>query len=382
MYSLDSYTYYLPDELIAQEAVHPQHDARLMIVDRTSGTLESEDIFWNLDTYIPEDRIIFFNDSRVLPARIRLENTKIQNKEGGEGIIKKGEILFCQKQVDGTFEALVRPGNKFKVGTKIFIEWWYIEVIAQSHDGRILKAHGITIEEIMKNSWELPLPPYIAYDKGKEEDYQTIFAKKDGSVAAPTASLHFTPELLAKLPEEKIAITLHVGLWTFQGVDTEDIREYKIHKEMAEIDIALFTKIATEKQGGKRILAVGTTVCRTLESLPYLWHALEREIREWFAKNVQDFWENFPKEIGIIGHIESRGTTIFFETSIFLYPGKNIHIVDDLITNFHLPESSLLMLVSTFLGRENTLKLYEYAREKRYRFFSFGDGMYIRDISR
>jgi S-adenosylmethionine:tRNA ribosyltransferase-isomerase len=121
MYSLDSYTYDLPDELIAQEALHPQHNARLMVVDRVSGKLQNEDIFWNLERYIPENRIIFFNNSRVLPARIRLSNTKIENKEGHEGIIKKGEILFCQKQVDGTFEALVRPGNKFKIGTKIFL---------------------------------------------------------------------------------------------------------------------------------------------------------------------------------------------------------------------------------------------------------------------
>ena len=187
MYARSDYTYILPPELIAQEAIHPHHDARLMVIERESGILRGESTFWNLDQYIPSDRVIFFNNSRVLRARIRLKDIRIKWADGWEKYIQNGEILFCKKQVDGSFEALVRPGNKFKIGTKIFLGEWYLEVIGISESGRYMRTHGESIESLMESYGELPLPPYIEYRASKEEDYQTAFAKKDGSVAAPTA---------------------------------------------------------------------------------------------------------------------------------------------------------------------------------------------------
>ncbi len=383
MYARSDYHYHLPSELIAQEAVHPHHDARLMIIDRDTGWLIEESTFWNLDEYIPEDRVIFFNNSRVLRARIRLKNIKMQWPDWKENLLSDGEILFCQKQLDGGFEALVRPGKKFKVGTKIYFEKWYLEVTGISESGRYLRAYDISIEEIMNTYGELPLPPYIEYDTSKEVDYQTTFAEKDGSVAAPTASLHFTKELLRRLSHNKEYVTLHVGLGTFKWVDTTDIRDYHIHHEMIEISSNLFTRIADLKSDGKKILAVGTTVCRTIESLPYLWKVLQKKEGLNFSEETKIYWdvlcEDIPEEYYIVWvEHDSKNNSILFSTEIYLYPGKKFYLVDDLITNFHLPESTLLMLVCAFSSYESMLSVYNKAIEKWYRFFSFWDGMYIR----
>lgn len=383
MYARSDYHYDLPPELIAQEAVHPHHDARLMIIDRNTGWLIEESTFWNLDEYIPEDRVMFFNNSRVLRARIRLKNIKMQWPDWKENILSDGEILFCQKQLDGGFEALVRPGKKFKVGTKLYFERWYLEVTGISESGRYLRAYDISIEEIMNTHGELPLPPYIEYDTSKEVDYQTTFAEKDGSVAAPTASLHFTKELLRKLSHKKEYVTLHVGLGTFKWVDTTDIRDYHIHHEMIEISSNLFTKIADLKSDNKKILAVGTTVCRTIESLPYLWKVLQTKGELNISEKTKIYWDALCKDTPEEDYIiwvehDSKNNSILFSTEIYLYPGKKFYLVDDLITNFHLPESTLLMLVSAFSRYESLLSVYKNAIEKWYRFFSFWDGMYIR----
>ena len=386
MYSLTDYHYELPDALIAQEAIHPHHNARLMVIDRATGELIAQDIFWNLDQYIPADRVLFFNNSRVLPARIRLKDASIQKNDGSRGLISDGEILFCQKQSNGTFEALVRPGKKYTPGTKIyFSDTTYLEVIGMSESGRYLRAYGLSIEAIMATYGELPLPPYITYDKSKEKDYQTVFAKHDGSVAAPTASLHFTSELLERLTLQKEYITLHVWLGTFKWVDTNDIREYSIHGEMISIDSWLFSRIHTLREEQQKILAIGTTVARTLESLPYLWKAFDADIKEGFDSSVREYWDSLTSDIWDDMYIsevihDAHSHTIHFQTKIYIYPWKKFLLVDELITNFHLPESSLLMLVSTFLGYENTLTIYKKAVEEKYRFFSFGDGMYIRDM--
>lgn len=248
MYALRDYHYILPPELIAQEAIHPHHDARLLIIDRTNGKIIDESTFWELDRYIPDDRVIFFNNSRVLPARIRLHDIDIIDTDGNTSIIHDGEILFCQKQVDGTFEAMVRPGKKYKIGTKILLGESSLEVVGMSESGRYMRAHGASIESIMETYGELPLPPYIEYTKAKEDDYQTSFAESDGSVAAPTASLHFTRALLEKLPHEQSYVTLHVGMGTFKGVDTEDIRDYHIHSEMVRVDASIFAHIRERRE--------------------------------------------------------------------------------------------------------------------------------------
>ena len=235
----------------------------------------------------------------------------------------------------------------------------------------------------MEKYGELPLPPYIAYSKEKEDDYQTRFAKIDGSVAAPTASLHFTDELMQAIRNPKEYITLHVGLGTFKGIDTEDIREYQIHRETIEIEIGIFRKIAQYKNTGKKLIAVGTTVCRTLESLPSLWRSIDEELKELLDQDTRAYWDNNTQDLGDHNWIknisyDSRAESLTFSTSIYITPWYLFRIIDELITNFHLPESSLLVLVSAFMGKEHVDALYAHAIQEKYRFFSFGDGMYIK----
>ena len=230
MFSLSEYAYNLPENLIAQEAAHPHHDARVMVIDQENWTIEAETTFWNLDTFIPEDRVIFFNNSKVFRSRIPLENVRYISQEWREWILKEWEIFFLQIIQDTTFEALIRPGDKFKIGTKFFIGNSEITVLEKTDSGRLLQISWDSIFHLMETNGNLPLPPYIAYDENKENDYQTVFAQKDGSVAAPTASLHFTRELLEKIKNEKQYVTLHVWLWTFKGIDTNDIRDYAIHR--------------------------------------------------------------------------------------------------------------------------------------------------------
>lgn len=383
-YSLSSYTYELPTELIAQEAIHPHHNARLMVYNKDSSSVEFEWKFIDLAEILDDDRVLFFNNSRVLPARIPLKGVKIEKSDGTTGVIQDGEILFCQKLPDGTFEALVRPGAKFRIWTRILFDEGYIEVIAMSDTGRILEAHGVSIDTLMEHYGELPLPPYIEYTKEKEKDYQTAFAKNNGSVAAPTASLHFTRELLDAIKIPKEYITLHVWLGTFKWIDVEDIREYHIHEETIELPLGIFDTIATHKFSWKKLIAVGTTACRTLESLPSLWKILDSTTTEKLHTETTKYWESVSQNLesrnwihNIILNPESR--ILNFSTSIYITPGYEFQIVDELITNFHLPESSLLVLVSAFIGRDETLALYEKAVEERYRFFSFGDGMYLRN---
>jgi S-adenosylmethionine:tRNA ribosyltransferase-isomerase len=409
MFSLSDYFYTLPEHLIAQEAVHPHHDARMMAVDRESGQLITETNFWNLDHFLGENRVLFFNDSKVLRSRIPLADTSYTKADGTTGILKEGEIFFLKNLETDTFEALVRPWDKFKVGTTFTVGKSDVTVVEKTDAGRIMRIHGDSIFHLMEQYWNLPLPPYIEYSEEKEQDYQTSFAKNDGSVAAPTASLHFTNELLTKISNEKKYITLHVGLGTFKGIDTTDIRDYAIHEESVEIPMKLFDEIATMKQAGQKCVAVGTTVCRTLESLPYAWKLLDATSKEYFNKQTRTFWDilvgnleakkwihglqiseqdlsSFTTETGkrcrddkLSSHHTSYPLPhISFSTSIYITPGYEFKVVDDLITNFHLPESSLLVLVSAFLWHEETMTIYHRAIQWGYRFYSFGDGLYIR----
>lgn len=354
-----------------------------MIVEKESGDILSEDIFWNLDTYINEESVIFFNNSKVLPSRIPLENTTSVRITGKTHTIENGEIFFLKKRTENTFEALVRPGKKFGVGTEIYIGKYALTVIESIPEWRVFSITWGTIIDFLTEYGKLPLPPYIEYSQEKEEAYQTVFAQKYGSVAAPTASLHFTKELLEKLGNTKEYITLHVWLGTFKWIDTNDIREYQIHEETVEIDGEIFTKIAEYKKNNRAIIAVGTTVCRTLESLPSLWASFGREEKELWDQETQTFWnkqEEKAKENTWIRNkeIEKESQIIRFGTSIYITPGFEFCIIDDLITNFHLPESSLLVLVNSILPEWKIMELYQYAIKKLYRFYSFGDGMYIR----
>jgi len=247
------------------------------------------------------------------------------------------------------------------------------------------------IEDILEKYWIMPLPPYIQYSKDKEKPYQPIFAQKPWSVAAPTASLHFTENLLNKLKEKWCKFeytTLHIWLGTFKKVDTQDITKYDIHSETVQINLDIFEKIAKYKLNKKPTIAVWTTVTRTLESLPYLWKYLKnKNLISNFSKSTINFWdklteniENEKKYIFDVKEIASNWNKncLYFKTKLYIYPWFNFKIIDQLITNFHLPKSSLLMLVAAFMGYENMIKTYQYAIKKKYKFFSFWDAMWIR----
>nr|WP_290683150.1 tRNA preQ1(34) S-adenosylmethionine ribosyltransferase-isomerase QueA [Aminivibrio sp.] len=344
LFDLASYDYFLPEELIAQNPAEPRGSSRLMVLFR-----EREEIlhstFGSLGDFLDEGDLLVLNDTRVIPARL------FGSKKNGGG---KVEILLL-KALDTDFlewEALVKPGRKNPPGTKIFLaDGTEIVVGSRGEEGvrSVAFPEGTAVFPLLERIGETPLPPYITSSSVPRSSYQTVFARKDGSAAAPTASLHFTTGLLGKLQREKGVrlgrLTLHVGLGTFRPVKSADIRDHKIHEEYCFLPAETRELILETKRRGRKVIAAGTTVARTLESLG-----------------------------GEDGSLESGERM----TRLFIYPGYGFKIIDGLITNFHLPKSSLLMLVAAFAGYEFTMKAYREAISRRYRFFSFGDAMFIR----
>lgn len=384
-FSLETYDYDLPTELIAQEAVHPADRAKILVAWRESGEIIAETDYASLPDILPRDRVLFFNNSKVLRSRIPLHDGVITNTHGKAKTGVNGEIFFLRMIGGDHFEALVRPWRHFAIGTRVRIRKLIIEVKSITASGRVFHILAWSIWETMEEMWQLPLPPYIAYGVEKEKDYQTDFALYPGSVAAPTASLHFTSELLERLTHERVFVTLHVGLGTFKGIDSWDVRDYSIHGEIVEIPETIFEQIANLKEEWKKILAVGTTVCRTLESLPFLWRRFTPEVKENFPLGVRQFWESTAhitddrsREWVFVTAYEQSDQVYRFETHIYIFPWYTFRIVDELITNFHLPKSSLLVLVSAFSSIESVRRLYRHAIDAKYRFYSFGDGMYLR----
>lgn len=294
------------------------------------------------------------------------------------------------------FEALVFPGAAFSVGSKIELGNFTLEVESKVPDGRVLKLlSGGSIQDFLSAHGKLPLPPYVEYSDEKALDYQTEFGKKEGSLAAPTASLHFTEALISKIRAKGSSarfLTLHVGLGTFKPVRVADIREHDMHPEYFEIPLSVFTDVVMAKTSGKKVVGVGTTVIRTLESLAYVWRDLN-DSEEWASESsakdflsgldedVRNFWNAAasdldaayrPVEIFSVSASGISGTT-----KLFLMPGSRFRAVDEIVTNFHLPESTLLVLVSAFAGMEKARAAYEHALSYGYRFYSFGDGMWI-----
>lgn len=334
--------YDLPEELIAQDPLEDRSGSRLLVLDKESGTL-SHHIFREITEYLNPGDCLVINDTKVIPARL------IGAKEGTDAKI---EILLLKRKENNIWETLVRPGKKAKVGARIrFGEGLLVgEVIDIVEEGNRLiqfSYEGI-FEEILDQLGQMPLPPYITHQLEDKNRYQTVYAKHTGSAAAPTAGLHFTPELLKEIEEKGVDIarvTLHVGLGTFRPVKVDEITDHHMHSEFYQIDEEAAGKINRAKENGHRIICVGTTSCRTIES-------------------AAD--EN--------GHLEAKSGW----TEIFIYPGYRFKVLDALITNFHLPESTLIMLVSALAGREHVLAAYEEAVKERYRFFSFGDAMFIK----
>ena len=338
---LQDFYYDLPQELIAQDPLLDRTSSRLMHVDRNDGTIEHK-IFSDVIDYLNEGDCLVINNTKVIPARL------FGTREGHEG---KVEILLLKRRENDIWESLVKPGKKCKVGTMLVFGDGLLkaEVLEVVEDGnRLIKFYyeGI-FEEILDQLGQMPLPPYITHELKDKTRYQTVYAKHDGSAAAPTAGLHFTKELLEKIEKKGIVIanvTLHVGLGTFRPVKVENILEHHMHSEFYMIEESEAAKINKAKEAGKRVISVGTTSCRTLESAA-----------------TED------------GRIEASSGW----TDIFIYPGYKFKLIDGLITNFHLPESTLLMLVSAFAGKENIMAAYEEAVKEKYRFFSFGDAMIL-----
>ena len=488
LYKLSAYNYDLPKELIAQTAHEPADECKLLYYK--NGKIKDL-IFKDIENILDENDVLFFNNSKVVKARIQSglqdltgwkdnvlqvdsEQWVMNNEdeirfylvddEWNKKECRNCEILFLRKlgdwgicgdlgdnridvektniQISSYFEALVRPWKKFKIWRKIVIEKgnknYEFEVVDFSKEWRIIQYKGDLeidgdngdkysekqnieglkvnndlvvrekdIYDVLDEIGKMPLPPYISYSKEKEKPYQPVQAKKEWSVAAPTASLHFTKNLFSKLKEKNIQFlesTLHIGMWTFKTVDVEDITNYDIHSEQVEIPLDIFEKIWKLKLDWKKITAVWTTATRILESLPYLYKLVNSE--QWIVKSgLQDiagfqdnilqmnsrenkikseYFDELMKDIDVEQANKFIDTEVFiqndmisFSTKLYIFPWFKYKLVDNLITNFHLPKSSLLMLVAAFMGYENMKKAYQHAIEKKYRFFSFWDAMFI-----
>lgn len=340
---LKSEFYYdLPEELIAQTPVEPRDSSRLMKVDRETGEI-THDRFYNICDYLKKGDLLVMNDSRVFPARL------YGTKRGTGAAV---ELLLLKRRSLTDWESMVRPGKKLKAGAVVdFPEGLSAEVLETVEEGNRIVRFSFEGDffDILDRIGQMPLPPYITAKLEKKDRYNTIYCRETGSAAAPTAGLHFTDEVFAKLAEKGVDtayVTLHVGLGTFRPVKEDNILDHKMHVEHFSIPEETAKKIAECKARGGRVIAVGTTSCRTLES----------------AAGMSE---------------NGKITACSADTGIFIYPGYTFKAIDGLITNFHLPESTLIMLVSAFMGKENTMNAYKVAIEERYRFFSFGDSMAI-----
>lgn len=382
LFLLSSYNYILDEDLIAQYPAVPADTSRLLIRESNGGLRDG--IFRELPDKIEDDRVIFFNNSEVIRSRIPLQWALLRTTDGRKRVFD-GEIFFLEIGKDDTvLKAMVYPGDYFPVGSTIQYKDMELQVNEIVYEWRMLSIKsGQTVWEILEKYGQMPLPPYIEYNPTKESHYQTIFAEKRGSLAAPTASLHFTKQVLSGLRTKNIeqyTITLHVGLGTFKNIYDEDIRDYVMHAERAEVPVSIFETIAERKLTGKTILAVGTTVTRTLESLPYLWTMIRDTVH--CPQEVRDFWDrlNLVREDSPITSVSfsQEWNRILFSSHLFIYGEYPFQVVDEMITNFHLPRSTLFILVSTFLGIWEAKKLYDHAIEQCYRFFSFGDAMYLK----
>lgn len=334
--------YDLPDELIAQTPIEPRNFSRMLKVDRKSGEIEHKH-FYNLCDYLKKGDLLVLNDSRVLPARIYGE--KADNKTFIE-------FLLLEQKENMVWEILCRPGKKAKIGTKFIFGNGLLqaEIIDIKDDGnRVAKfsCEG-NLFAVLDEIGQMPLPPYITEKLMDKERYQTVYSREIGSAAAPTAGLHFTKEMLEEIKAIGVNIayvTLHVGLGTFRPVKEDKVLNHKMHSEHYEMPEETARLINETKKNGGRVIAVGTTSCRTLES------------------------------VASFNNGEIKACDGY--TDIFIYPGYEFKVLDGLVTNFHLPESTLIMLVSAFMGYENTMNAYKIAVEEKYRFFSFGDSMLI-----
>jgi S-adenosylmethionine:tRNA ribosyltransferase-isomerase len=339
--NVKDFYYDLPEELIAQDPLEKRSNSRLLVLDKESGDVTHRH-FYDIKDYLRPGDCLVINNTKVIPARL------IGAREGTGGRV---ELLLLKQKSDDVWETLVKPGKKARVGDRIsfgdgLLSAEILDVVEEGNRLVRFFYQGI-FEEILDQLGQMPLPPYITHQLKDKNRYQTVYAKYDGSAAAPTAGLHFTKELLAQVKDmgvEIAEVTLHVGLGTFRPVKVDNILDHHMHSEFYMVSQEAADKINRAKKEGHRVIAVGTTSTRTLEA----------------ASDENGFLK------------ETSGWT-----EIFIYPGYQFKVIDGLITNFHLPESTLVMLVSALAGREHVLEAYRIAVEERYRFFSFGDAMLI-----
>lgn len=338
---LSEFNYYLPEELIAQTPIEKRDESRLMVLDKETGQIEHK-TFKDIINYLEPGDCLVRNNTKVIPARL------YGKKETGANV----EFVLLKNIEGNIWEAMVRPGNKLHQGAKVIFGDGLLkaEILDSLPDGtrKVQFSYDGIFNEILDKIGLMPLPPYIHESLKDNDRYQTVYAKYDGSAAAPTAGLHFTNELLKQIEEKGIDIanvTLHVGIGTFRPVKEENIEEHHMHTEHYYIKEEDAEKINKAKKAGKRVIAVGTTSCRTIETI--------------------------ADENGFVKACEG-------DTGIYIYPGYKFKCLDALITNFHLPESTLLMLVSALAGKENIMNAYEEAVKEKYKFFSFGDAMFIK----
>ena len=340
--NVTDFNFELPPELIAQDPLEDRAASRLLVLDKKTGEMEHRH-FRDILQYLKKGDCLVINDTKVIPARL------MGHKIGTDAGI---EVLLLKRKSDNVWETLVKPGKKMKVGAEVsfgdgLLKGKVIDVVDEGNRLIQFEYDGI-FEEILDKLGQMPLPPYITHQLKDKNRYQTVYAKYEGSAAAPTAGLHFTKELLAQVAEKgvKIAyVTLHVGLGTFRPVKEENVLEHHMHSEFYQVTPEAAKLINDTKAAGGRVICVGTTSCRTIESA--------------------------ADQNGVV----QAGCG---DTEIFIYPGYQFKVLDNLITNFHLPESTLIMLVSALAGREHVLRAYETAVEMKYRFFSFGDAMFIK----
>lgn len=337
-FRMSFFDYYLPKELIAQKPVTPRDYSRMIAFDRNNGKLE-ERSFFNLVDYLKEGDVLVLNNSRVVPARLKFE---YQGKEA--------ELLFLEGAGEKNWKVLGRPGKMLKIGNRVMVGDLEVAIKGVLEGGlRLIEVNmdKDRLRDFLLNKGQLPIPPYIVEEDFRAEQYQTVFSKKEGSVAAPTAGLHFTPRLMNVLQQKGVIIeyvTLHVGLGTFLPIKVSDFKNHKMHKETYSMDFQTAKRLNKYKKNGQRIIAVGTTTTRVLE----------------------DSW------------LDGEGFVPGYRsTDIFIYPGYKWKAVDALITNFHLPKSTLLLLVASLVGGEALERIYALAIRNKYRFFSFGDAMFI-----
>lgn len=337
------FDYYLPEELIAQTPIYPRDTSRLLVYDRNSDTVSHEQ-FFNLKNHLKKGDLLVINNTKVLPARLMGKRVK-------DGVVLDAdiEVLLLKRKSINVWECLTKPARKLMPGTKVVFSNELSCTVLRCLDEGIREVEfsfdGV-FEDVISRVGTMPLPPYITEKLSDQARYQTVYGKVDGSSAAPTAGLHFTPELLQELKDlgvEICEVLLHVGLGTFKPVKADDVLDHKMHSEYYEVSKEVADKINTAKAEDRRVIAVGTTSIRVLESAT-----------------------SDGKIVATSGN-----------TSIFIYPGYEFKTVDGLITNFHLPKSTLIMLVSAFMGKDKTLELYNLAVKEKYRFFSFGDAMLI-----